>query len=288
MTAIQTPVYTPEFVERGYNNRAAVPEHPVWLERWTATSRDVIAAFAPRRDVRYGRGVQETLDLYLPSGTPCGTLMFIHGGWWRALDKSDHAFVVPPFLAQGMAVAVVNYDLCPQASIGEISAEMRRALAFLVREAPRLGIPAAPLVVAGHSAGGHLTAMLHATPAADLGLPAHPVHGAVSLSGVHDLTPLVHFSLNSDFRLDDVRARELSPVHMQARSDAPLLLAVGADETGEFVRQTDLLWHAWPGNRPRGASGPMRIADRHHYSVVFDYADPHSALTRGTLALFQR
>jgi arylformamidase len=114
------------------------------------------------------------------------------------------------------------------------------------------------------------------------------VHGAVSLSGVHDLTPLVHFSLNSDFRLDDVRARELSPVHMQARSDAPLLLAVGADETGEFVRQTDLLWHAWPGNRPRGASGPMRIADRHHYSVVFDYADPHSALTRGTLALFQR
>jgi len=161
MSAIQTPVYTPEFVERGYNNRAAVPEHPVWLERWTATSRDVIAAFAPRRDVRYGRGVQETLDLYLPSGTPCGTLMFIHGGWWRALDKSDHAFVVPPFLAQGMAVAVVNYDLCPQASIGEISAEMRRALAFLVREAPRLGIPAAPLVVAGHSAGGHLTAMLH-------------------------------------------------------------------------------------------------------------------------------
>jgi arylformamidase len=280
------PVYTPEFVERGYNNRAAVPEHPMWLERWTATSREVMAALAPRRDVRYGRGPQETLDLYLPSGTPRGTLLFIHGGWWRALDKSDHAFVAPPFVDQGLAVAVVNYDLCPQVSIGDIAAEMRRALAFLVREAPRLGVPAAPLVVAGHSAGGHLTATLLATLAADLGVSSHPVTAALSLSGVHDLTPLTLFSHNADFKLDDAQARALSPVHMQPQTGAQLICAVGSDETGEFLRQTDLLWDAWPRNRPRGAQAPMRIPNRHHYNVVFDYADAGSALTRATLGLF--
>lgn len=286
MSSPAAPVYTPEFVERGYNNRVAVPEHPVWLERWTATSRDAIVALAPRRDVRYGRGPQETLDLYLPSGAPRGTLAFVHGGYWRALDKADHAFVAPPFVAQGLAVALINYDLCPQVSIGDIVTETRRAIAFLQREAVRLGVAAAPLVVAGHSAGGHLAAMLLATPAADLCVPAHPVRGAVSLSGVHDLVPLVHFSYNVDLRLDAAQARALSPVYMQARTDAPLLLAVGSDETSEFLRQTDLMWHAWPGNRPRGASGPLRIAHRHHFSVVFDYADAASALTQATLALF--
>jgi arylformamidase len=286
MSTLAAPVHTPESVERGYNNRAAVPEHPVWLERWTATSRDAIAALAPRRDVRYGRGPKETLDLYLPSGTPQGTLMFIHGGWWRALDKSDHGFVAPAFVARGLAVAVVNYDLCPDVPIAGIVAQMRRALAFLVREAPRLGVPAAPLVVAGHSAGGHLTAMLHATPAAELGAATHPVHAGLSLSGVHDLAPLTLFSHNVDFKLDDATARALSPARMQPQTAASLLLAVGADETSEFLRQTELMWDAWPRNRPRGATAPMRIAERHHYSVVFDYADPESALTRATLALF--
>jgi arylformamidase len=259
----------------------------MWLERWTAASRDVIATLGPRRDVRYGRGAQETLDLYLPSGTPRGTLLFIHGGWWRALDKSDHAFVAPAFVERDLAVAVVNYDLGPQVSIAEIASEMRRALAFLVREAPRLGVPAAPIVVAGHSAGGHLTAMLHATPAADLGVPSHPVAGALSLSGVHDLTPLTLFSHNADFKLDDAGARALSPALMQPQTGAPLVCAVGSDETGEFLRQTDLLWDAWPRNRPRGAQAPMRIPDRHHYNVVFDYADADSALTRTTLGLFE-
>lgn len=280
------PAYTPELVERGYNNRLAVPEHPVWLARWTATSREAIAALAPRQDVRYGRGPKETLDLYVPAGRARGTLLFIHGGYWRALDKSDHGFVAPPFVAEGLAVAVMNYDLCPDVSIGEIVAQARRALGFVVREAPRLGVPASPLIVSGHSAGGHLAAMLLATPAADLGATAHPVRGAVSLSGLHDLAPLPLFSYNDVLKLDDAQARALSPLHMQPQTDAPLLLAVGSDETSEFLRQTDLMWDAWPANRPRGATGPMRIAGRHHYSVVMDYADAHSALTRATLALF--
>jgi arylformamidase len=284
--AQSVPAYTPEFVERGYNNRAAVPGHAAFFEQWAALSREAVASHRPRLDVRYGRGEKETLDLFLPEGRPRGTLAFIHGGWWRSLDKSDHSFVAPAFVAQGLAVAVVNYDLCPSVSIPAIVDQATRAVAFLQREGARLGAPAAPLVVAGHSAGGHLTAMIHATAADVFGGSTHPVRAGVSLSGVHDLAPLVHFSHNADFKLDAALAHAMSPVNRQPQTTAPLLLAVGADETSEFLRQTDLLWDAWPTVRPKGMASPMCVPGRHHYNVVLDYADAASTLTRATLELF--
>ncbi len=285
-TAAPVAAYTAEFVERGYNNRAAVPDHPAWLERFAARSQEVIATLAPRRDMRYGRGPQETLDLYLPSGTPRGVLVFVHGGYWRSLDKRDHAFVAPPFVTQGLAVAVVNYDLCPAVSIARIVEQVNRAVARLAGDGARLGLPRVPLVVAGHSAGGHLAAMALATPAAGFGMSEHPVHAAVSLSGVHDLAPMLHFSYRADFGLDAAGADALSPVRCAPQSAAPLVLAVGADETSEFLRQADLMWDAWPANRPAGMAGPLRIAGRHHFSAVMDFAAPDAALTRATLALF--
>jgi len=213
--------------------------------------------------------------------------MFIHGGWWRSLDKVDHGFVAPVFVAAGFAVAVVNYDLCPGVPIATIIEQCRHAILWVMRDGPSRGAPT-PLVIGGHSAGGHLTAMMYATNWRGRGLSQTPFAGGFSLSGVHDLAPLVQFSHNVDFRLDDAEARRLSPVDRQPLTDAPLLLAVGADETSEFVRQTDLLWDAWPQNHPAGVTAPLRIANRHHYSVVLDYTDPASALTQATLALFPR
>ena len=276
---------TPGEAERGFNNRAAVPEHPAWFARWAALSNDAYAALAPRRDVRFGRGPKETLDLFLPAGTPRGTLAFIHGGYWRSLDKAEHAFVAPPFVAEGFAVATINYDLCPDASIADIVAQANRAIALLAREGGRLGL-AGPLVVSGHSAGGHLAAMALATPAAAFGTDEHPVYAAVSLSGVHDLAPLTMTSMNADLRLDVESARAVSPVLRHPATSSPILVAVGMDETREFLRQTDLLWDAWPANRPPAMHAPLRIPDRHHFNVVLDYAEPASALTRATLALF--
>jgi len=145
---------------------------------------------------------------------------------------------------------------------------------------------ASRIVVSGHSAGGHLAAMLLATPASAWGVGRHPVAGAVSLSGVHDLRPLVLFAFNVDFRLDDAEAARQSPILARPATDAPIVVAVGADETSEFVRQAQLLWDAWPANRPQGAAGPMLIPQRNHFSLVTDYADAQSALTQATLALF--
>ena len=276
---------TVEAIERGYNNRAAVPDHTYWIGQWQSRSQAALEALRPATDVRYGPNPKETLDLYVPAHPARGTLMFIHGGYWRAFDKADHAFVAPVFVAAGFAVAVVNYDLCPHVTIATIVEENRRAAGWLVREGVNRGAPA-PLVVAGHSAGGHLTAMLFVTDWHEQGLAASPIAGGVSLSGVHDLTPLVRSSYNVDLRLDEPEARRMSPVDENPRTDAPLVVAVGADETSEFVRQSQLIFDAWPRNRPAGMRAPLAIAARHHFDVVLDYTDPASALTQTTLALF--
>lgn len=281
----ESPLLTGEAIERGYNNRAAVPDHPRWFTEFAARSQAAIETLKPAIDLRYGSGPKETLDLYLPAGPARGTLMFIHGGYWRAFDKSDHAFVAPAFVAAGLAVAVVNYDLCPQVTVATIVEQCRHAVLWQVRDGTSRGAPA-PLVVAGNSAGGHLASMMFATNWRGRGLSQTPFAGGVSLSGVHDLEPLVRFSYNTDIRLDDAEARRLSPSRSRPLTDAPLLLAVGADETSEFVRQTDLMWEAWPGNHPPGLASPMKIAGRNHYTVVLDYTDPASALTKATLGLF--
>ena len=278
--------YTADFVERGYNLREAFPDHPAWFARYAADSEAARAALRPQLDLRYGSRPKETLDLFVPASPARATFVFLHGGYWRALDKNDFSFVAPPFVADGIAVAVVNYDLCPAVSIADIVVECRRALVWLVRHAPAHGANAERIVVAGHSAGGHLAATLFATDWSAEGLGRNPLVGGVSLSGVHDLLPLVLFSYNVDLKLDEAEAARLSPARLQPRTTAPLLIAVGADETPEFLRQSRLLWDAWPASRPAGALSPLIVPERDHFSVVADYGDPTSDLTRQTLGLF--
>jgi arylformamidase len=279
------PVLTPEFVERGYNNRAAVPDHPRWIENYLVLSKAARDRHRHVLDLRYGPGPKETLDLFLPPDPPRGTFVFIHGGYWRAFDKSDFQFVAGPMVDSGMAVVLANYDLCPAVSIARIVDQCRRMMVWLAREGPRHGAAADNVVVCGHSAGGHLTAMMFATDWEQLGLAREPFVAGVTLSGVHDLKPLVMASMNADLRLTNAEAARVSPVNHVSLSPAPLLVAVGGAETSEFIRQSQLMWEAWPDNA-LPAAGPLIIAGKHHFDVVVDYADPESELTRATLALF--
>jgi arylformamidase len=277
---------TAEEVERGYNNRAAVPDHPYFFEQFALHSKSANERLRPTFDLRYGPGPKETLDLYVPKTLARGTLMFIHGGYWRSLDKADHGFVAPVFVDAGFAVANINYDLCPTTSIAGIVDECRRAVEWVAREGPKHGAPA-PIVIAGHSAGGHLVAMMYVTEWRARGFTTPPFAGGVALSGVNDLTPLVLYSHNVDFRLDEASAARLSPLNYAPRIDVPLVVAVGADETSEFVRQSQLLWDAWPEVRPPNMKRMLAVPDRHHFNVVLDYLDSESALTRATLALLE-
>ena len=273
-----------EFVEREYNLRAAFPDHPQWFARWAADSEAARARLGGRLNLRYGSGPRQTVDLF-PAAQPRGALLFIHGGYWRALDKSDHAFVAPPLIAQDIGVAVINYDLCPDVSIARIVDECREGVAWLRREGTRYGVPAERLVVSGHSAGGHLAAMLVAMDWSALGSPSG-LAGAVAISGVFDLEPLVQVSFNADLKLDRSRARAVSPIHLRPRRSVPMLFAAGADETSEFIRQSWLLWERWPECHPHGRHGPLFVPERHHFSVVSDLGDPASELVRQTLAMF--
>jgi arylformamidase len=282
----EPPPYTPELVERGYNNRAAVPDHPRFMARYVELSHAAVQTLGPQLDLRYGPGPKETLDLFLPPAKPRGTFVFFHGGYWRAFDKADFSFVATPLVEQGIAVAVVNYDLCPAVTIATIVDESRRAMLWLVREGSRHGAALDRVVVGGHSAGGHLVAMLFATDWERFGVPRAPFAGGVTLSGVHDLEPLVLSTMNADLRLDAAEARRVSPVSYQPKTDAPLFIAVGADETTEFVRQSELIFDGWPQNRPAGMTAPLRIPGRHHFNAVLDHADPQSTLTRAVIGMF--
>lgn len=265
--------------------RAAFPDHAQWFARWAADSAQARTALRTIRDVRYGPGRKQTVDLF-PAERARGALLFIHGGYWRALDKDDHSFIAPPFVAEGIGVAVLNYDLCPEVSVAHIVDECRQAVDWLAREGATHGVPAKRMIVGGHSAGGHLTAMMFATDWKARGSPDDPVLGGVSISGVFDLAPLVDVSFNADLGLDHQSARELSPALLDPRVDAPLLLAAGAGETQEFVRQSRALWNSWPGCRPAGSTSPLLVPDRHHFSVLSELADPRGALFSRAMNLF--
>ena len=273
-----------DFVEREYNLRSAFPDHPQWFARWAADSLQARSCLDSQLGLRYGSGPKQTLDLF-PADAPRGVLLFIHGGYWRGLDKDDHSFVAPPFVERDVGVAVINYDLCPDVSIAHIVEECRQAVAWLWREGRARGVPPDRIFIAGHSAGGHLVAMLYATDWHRYGVPADAIRGGLSVSGVFDLEPLIQVSFNADLKLDRGKARAMSPIHCASQVRAPLLLAVGSGETSEFGRQSWLLWERWPECRPAAARGPLVIADRHHFSVMSDLGDGKSELTTAALGM---
>jgi arylformamidase len=277
--------WVPAFVEREYNARAAIPEHPQIFRRWAEQGAATRAKLDGRLNLAYGPGPSETLDLFVAANSRA-LLVFIHGGYWRSLDKSDFSWLAPPYLDAGISVALLNYALCPDVRIGAIVDQCRRALVWLAGHACEFGVGAEHLVLAGHSAGGHLTAMMYLTDWSALDGPADLIKASVSISGLFDLEPLQQFSGNADFRLDAAQIERLSPVRFAPRRGAPLLLAVGGDESSEFKRQSQLLFDAWPQTRPQGMRAPLAISGAHHLSVVERFADPRSELFRATQTLF--
>jgi len=283
-TAAAAPRHPAAWFDAQYNNRARIPEHLQILAEWAERSAAARAALPATLDIAYGRDPAERLDLF-PAATPrAPVLVYIHGGYWRALDKADASFIAPPFVAAGAAVVVTNYALCPAASIEEIVRQQRAALAWVWRHAAELGGDAGRIVVAGHSAGGHLAAMMLATdwPAVDPRLPADLVKGALSLSGVFELEPLRHAPfLASDLRLDAAAAERLSPIALAAPK-RPLFALVGGDESEEFLRQNTLIAETWG---PAAVPVCEAVTGRHHMSVLRELAEPGSRTHRLALRL---
>jgi len=272
------------FLAREYNNRELVPDHAKYFARWAEDSARARSRMTCYLDRRYGDMPGESIDLF-PARKGDGTcMMFIHGGYWRSLDKSDFSFLAPAWVDAGVSFAVVNYDLCPKVTIEEIVRQMLRASRWLWLNAGELGVDRKRLYVSGHSAGGHLVAMLMAAlfPAFDRRLPKDLWKGGLAISGVYDLRPLTQIAfLQSDLRLDADSALRLSPAFLPPATRAPLMTAVGANESGEFRRQNALLGSRWKSV----IAGDIPMPGKDHFSVMDGLADPSSALFTGARKL---
>jgi arylformamidase len=235
---------------------------------------------------RYGDMPGETLDLF-PARKGDGTcMMFIHGGYWRSLDKQDFSFLAPAWVDAGVSLAVVNYDLCPKVTMEEIVRQMLRASRWLWLHAEQYGMDQDRLYVCGHSAGGHLTAMMMSAlwPVFDARLPKDLWKGGLAISGLYDLRPLPHIDfLQPDLRLDEAAALRLSPAFLPPATRCPVMTCVGGDESSEFQRQNALLGERW-----RAAfAGDIPMAGTNHFSVVDGLADQSSALFQGACRLMK-
>jgi len=263
-----------------YNLRRAVPSHPAYFARWAAESRAARAVLGGRLDLAYGPASGETVDLFPVSAAPAPLLVFIHGGYWQAMDKSDFSFIAPAYRAAGIGVAIVNYTLAPAAGMDAIVGQIRRSVAFLAREGAALGVDPGRIFLAGHSAGGHLTAMAMLTDWASFGLATDPISGGCGLSGIFDLEPIRLCYLNQVLGLDAATVRRNSPLHLIAAAPPPrggLILAVGGHETAEFHRQqaefaASCLARHW---RCSVVAQPAE----EHFSIVDRFGEPGSLLS---------
>jgi len=265
-----------------YNNRARVPEHPAIFARWTREAGDFRANHA-NAELRlpYGESAREHIDLFWPSAKrDAPIVLFIHGGYWRSLEPAMFSQVAAGANARGLAVALAGYDLCPEVTLEQIIDEVRDAAVFLWRRHGR------KLVACGHSAGGHLAACLLATDwkrrASDL--PAGLVPAAFSISGLFDLAPLVHVSMNADLRLDEAAARRASPLFWEIPAGARALEAwAGGKESTEFLRQSRTIAEAW--GKKSVAARYVEVAGVDHFTILDPLRDPQSAMTERLVEL---
>lgn len=257
-----------EWHEVQYNPRLTVKDAHLVMPGWRKRAMATRERFPPQGDLKYGPHPRENIDLFRPEN-PKGTVVYIHGGYWRMLSKLETSFVAEDFVRAGYTVALINYPLSPDRTVFDIRASVVRAFVYLYRE-KLLQAEKSNIVVTGHSAGGHMAALHLATDWSALGLPVDPIKAVVSLSGVFDVEPLIQTSMNADLRLNAATARPLNLLKAPLLSRAKLVLAVGADEPGEFQRQTTDMAEHWKELAP----DVMVIPATNHYTIVDRLSEP--------------
>ena len=268
--------------EAGYNVRRRHPDFEDYFAVWESESARVRDSLDCILDVRYGAGPNMTADLFPAPAGGAPIQVFIHGGYWRAMDKDMHSFPAEGFVAAGAAAVSINYALAPAVTLDTIIEQCRTAFEWVADNAGRLNGDPDRIFVSGHSAGGHLTGTMLCTDWAARGRPADLVKGGTAISGVFDLAPIIETSINDDARLDAAAAARNSPIHNLPTTGVPLIAAVGAAETAAFIAQNRAFAEAW---QARGFPATiMEIEDLHHFNVVLELGRPGSALTQAALA----
>lgn len=263
-----------------YANGANVAQGSRWPDAWVepakAYRQELSAKGRAKLGLAYGDKPRNRFDLFLPEGSPQGLVVFIHGGYWLRFDNSYWSHLAKGAVESGFAVAMPSYTLCPDIRIAGIVAEVGAAIgkaATMVK---------GPIHLAGHSAGGHLSSrMISATSPLSEAIRGR-IGNTVSISGVHDLRPIMKTAMNAELRIDRAEALAESPALLEPMDGARITCWVGGGERSEFIRQSALLANAWIGLG--AATALVEEPDRHHFTVIDGLADPAHPLTRTLLA----
>jgi arylformamidase len=244
------PSYPPAFGNDQYNNGLRVQGVGQLLVNWKARAAATRKVVRMRAGISYGTDATESFDLFEPkrSSDPLPVLVFIHGGYWRSLSKAEFSWIAADYVGRGIKVAVVDYGLSPRYPMETIVRQNLAAIAHIWTNAKSLGIARDAIVVSGHSAGGHMTAMMMAArwSSYDARLPADVLRGGVAISGLYDMEPIRNTPyLNADLLLTLDRVAPLSPLYMTPATKAPLITAVGGEESDEFKRHNREIGIAW-------------------------------------------
>ena len=277
--------YDPEELERQYNARASVADFDAEIARYRELSEACYASRPVIRDLAFGDAPTERID-YFPAGANAPVLIFVHGGYWRLLGRSDSAFMAAALADHGISTAVVEYTLAPEVSLDQIVAETHRAVAWIYANISTHGGDPERLFICGSSAGAQLAAMALTTGwTEELGNPNMPLRGGLLLSGLYDLEPLRHCQPNQWLNLDAAGALRNSPQHLTFDQGPEFSIHWGGAETDEFKRQSlDFLRKLKSAGL--NASG-SEIEDRNHFNIVTDLADPSRELFKTLISMIE-
>lgn len=274
--------------DRQYNARASVADFDACMHEYAQRAHKVRQQHPALFDLHYGPGRDQRLDIFpvLAEQQPAPLFVFIHGGYWRALSKTDASLMVPAMTRAGMAVCTLEYTLLPESTLFETVREVRTAIAWLYRHAAQYGIDPERIVVSGSSAGGHLAAMLAARGWQDkYRLPDNVIKALVGLSGLYDIQPLCDTHINDWLQLYPDQARRLSPMFHLPPASLPVILAVGGLETDGFKNQTRAYLQAC---RAHGVDAHEIIpAHCNHFDLVHELGDEQAELFQVVMALVE-
>jgi len=264
-------------LDAAYNNTAAVPERDAIVADWAARSARVRREYAGRLDLAYSETPRERFDLFLAADPQAPTLAFIHGGYWQMNDKENFAFFAEGLLPLGINLAVIEYALARWRGSNALSPRYTVRCGGWPNTSPKMAPIGAELYVAGHSAGGHLTAMT---------MPLPEVRGGITISGIYDLEPIRLNYLNEKLALDTAEAECNSPVRHLPSTAGELAVAYGTRELPKLRRQSIEYARAWTEQGLPGRLLPVDGAD--HFTILDALARPEGVLTRALLAMLGR
>lgn len=257
------PHFEPADCEAEYNLRRRHADFPDILKDWQSWSARTRADLPVHLDQPYGASADEQVDIFPATQPHAPLVVFIHGGYWQGGDKRDVSFVARHLVGAGAAVAVCNYGLAPHVSLSSMVDQTRTLVTWLHREAARFGADPQRIYLIGHSAGGHLAAMMLSQQGPQDAQARAAIRGVFAISGLFELAPLLHTSINNALGLTAEQAAYLSPARNRRACDAALHTIVGADETASFRTQVGWISAQWANVHPY----PW-VAGKHHYTVL--------------------